>query len=61
MRKFKHSRRKDRTLSKINHSKILNDSPPSVMGGENKQMGSNYTQKLLHNEENYKKSEKTPF
>ena len=49
-----------KTLSDINHSTILYDPPPRVMEIKAKINESDVI-KLLHNEGNYKQSEKTAF
>ena len=46
-----------KTLSDINHSKILYDPPPRVMEIKTKQVGP----KLSHSKVNYKQGEKTTF
>ena len=50
-----------RTLYDINHRKILFDPPLTEMGKnpQNKQMGPNETEKLLHSKGNRKQDEKT--
>ena len=50
-----------KTLSDINHSRILYDLSPRVMQIKAKQMGPNYTEKLLHSKGNYKQGEKAAF
>ena len=51
-----------KTLSDINHNKILYDPPPRVMGIKAKiNKWDLIKQKLLHNEGNYKQGEKTAF
>ena len=49
-----------KTLSNINHSRILYDPPPRVMEIKTK-INKWDLIKLLHNEGNYKQSEKTAF
>ena len=52
----------DRTLSNINHSRILYDPPPRVMEIKAKiNKWDLIKRKFLHNEENYKQGEKTAF
>ena len=46
-----------RTIFDINWSSIFFDPPPRV--NENKQMGPNKTQKLLHSKGNHKQNKKT--
>ena len=50
-----------KTLSDINHSRILYDPHPRILEtkAKNKQMGPNETEKLLHSKGNYKQGEKT--
>jgi len=50
-----------RTLSDINHSKILYDPPPRVMEIKAKINKWEGPLKLLHNEVNYKQGEKAAF
>ena len=50
-----------RTLSDINHSKFLHDSPPRVMEIKTKINKWDLTKKLLHNEGNNKQDEKAAF
>ena len=50
-----------KTLSDINHSKILYDPPPGVMEIKTKINKWDLKCKLLHNEGNYKQGEKTAF
>ena len=52
-----------RTLSEINHSRILYNPLPRVMEMKAKinKMGPNYTEKLMHSQRNYKQGEKTAF
>ena len=51
-----------KTLSNINHSKILYDPPPRILEIKGKiKTGPNQNSKLLHNKGNYKQGEKTAF
>ena len=52
-----------KTLSDVNHSRILYDPPPRVMGIKIKisKWGLIKLKLHLHNEENYKQGEKTAF
>ena len=51
-----------KTLSNINHSKILYDPPPRILEIKGKiKTGPNQNSKLLHNKGNYKQGEKTVF
>ena len=51
----------DKTLSHINHSRILYDPPPRVMEIKSEINKWDLIKKLLHNEGNYKQGENTAF
>ena len=50
-----------KTLSHINHSRILYDPPPRVMEIKSEINKWDLIKKLLHNEGNYKQGENTAF
>ena len=51
----------DKTLSHINHSRILYDPPPRIMEIKSEINKWELIKKLLHNEGNYKQGENTSF